>query len=322
MPVYNAGSFVKEAIDSILSQTFSDFEFIIINDGSTDNSEAIIKSFADPRILYIKNESNKGLIESLNLAFSLAQGKYIARMDADDISLPTRLEKQVRFMEANHGVGVCGCDHLDFNGSNKQHRAFTLHDEIAGWMLFNSSVVHPSVMIRKSVLSDIVFDKNYPHSEDYELWSRLIFKTGFSAVPEILFKYRVHPSQVTIKYRATQIESSDKVRRKILNSFGFKFTEEELRVHCLLGSSQLIRSQNDLRLLDQWFDKLFEQNKVSGKLNPSILEKILAKQWYDACGITSLGWKAFSIYTKSHWSSKYKGSRLKLLGKCILRRFN
>ena len=108
MPVYNGEMYLREAIDSILHQTFTDFEFLIINDGSTDNSETIILSYDDSRIRYEKNDSNLKLIATLNKGIELAKGKYIVRMDADDISIPDRIEKQVAFLEKNPDVGICG----------------------------------------------------------------------------------------------------------------------------------------------------------------------------------------------------------------------
>jgi glycosyltransferase involved in cell wall biosynthesis len=322
MPVYNAGDFVKGSIESILKQSYSNFELIIINDGSTDTSEEIILSIKDPRIQYFKNESNLGLIKTLNKGIDLCKGEYIARIDADDISLPERLKKQIEFMEKNREVGVCGSDYIHF-GKGKQMvlTAHHEHDWILGWMLFNSSVVHPALMIRTSVIKNEnpYFNSDYKHVEDYELWSRLIFKVKFADVPETLLKYRIHASQVSRQYRNEQIENGNKVRRNLLENAGFKFGEREFKVHCLLGNSQIITSLNDLAVLSVWFSKMLEQNKKINLIDQAILEKILAKQWYDACGITNLGPKAYFFYLRSKWSGLYDGSRARLLSKCIVR---
>ena len=120
MPVYNAEKYVAEAIDSILNQTFNDFEFLIINDGSTDNSLDIIKSYDDPRITIINNETNLGLSHTLNKGIELARGEYIIRMDADDISLSIRLEKQIEFMDSNQHIGICGSWIQTFDKSGNQ----------------------------------------------------------------------------------------------------------------------------------------------------------------------------------------------------------
>lgn len=224
MSVYNGATYLREAIDSILNQSFRDFEFIIVNDGSTDESLRIIKSYEDTRIVLIDNEGNKGLIYSLNTAFQQAKGKYIARMDADDVSLPDRLQKQFNFLEEHTEIGVCSCHYTQFEGqTEKSYTALTNHDEIFSYLLFNSSVVHPTLMLRNSVLKSlpIVFDANYKHAEDYELWSQLIFQTCFSAVPETLLKYRLHAQQVTQKHHAAQLESSNKIRKIFLLFYCF-----------------------------------------------------------------------------------------------------
>ncbi|MBP7810058.1 MAG: glycosyltransferase family 2 protein [Bacteroidia bacterium] len=322
MPVYNASAYVKEAIESILNQSYQNFEFVIINDGSTDSSEEVVLSVKNEKIKYHKNETNLGLIKTLNKGIDLCKGEYIVRMDADDISLPERIKKQVEFMEANKGVGVCGSDHIHF-GKGKQiaHSSHHTHDLISGWMLFNSSVVHPALIIRTSILKTETpyFNSEFKHVEDYELWSRLIFKSKFADVPETLLKYRIHASQVSRQYRAEQIENGNKVRKNLLEKAGFKFTDNQLRVHCLLGSSQIIKSVKDLDALSVWFDELFEQNKKIKFINETTLQSILAKQWYDACGITNLGPKAYFYYFKSHWSNHYAGSRSRLLSKCVIR---
>ncbi len=322
MPVYNAGGFVKDSIESILKQSYRNFELIVINDGSSDNSEELIRSIKDPRINYFKNDVNLGLIQTLNKGIDLCNGDYIARMDADDISLPDRLKKQVEFMNKNREVGVCGSDYIHF-GKGKQIALTSHHDHdwIAGWMLFNSSVVHPALMIRSSVIKkeSPYFNSEYKHSEDYELWSRLLFKTKFADIPEILLKYRIHASQVSRQFRDEQMENGNKVRRILLERAGFRFTERELRMHCLLGNSQIITSLKDLAVLSFWFSKMLEQNRKIKYIDQSVFEKILAKQWYDACGITNLGPKAYFFYLKSKWSKLYDGSRARLLSKCIVR---
>jgi len=322
MPVYNASAYVKEAIGSILDQSYQNFEFIIINDGSTDSTEEQIISFKTNKIKYYRNATNLGLIATLNKGIDLCKGEYILRMDADDVSMRDRIKKQVEFMESHKEVGVCGSDYIHF-GKGKQIplRSHHTHDLISGWMLFNSSMVHPSLIIRSSVLKveKPYLNPEFKYSEDYELWSRLIFKSEFADVPETLLKYRIHASQVSRQFRNEQIENGNKVRKRLLEKAGFKFTERELRVHCLLGNSQIITSLNDLGALSVWFDELFEQNKKLKYITEATMHNILAKQWYDACGLTNLGTKAFFYYFKSHWHNNYPGSKAMLLSKCIIR---
>jgi glycosyltransferase involved in cell wall biosynthesis len=324
MSVYNSAAYLAEAIESILHQTYSNFEFIIINDGSNDESLSIIKSYTDNRILSIDNDGNKGLIYSLNKGIDLAKGQYIARMDADDISLPTRLQKQVDFLEANSAIGVCSSNYIQFNGQLEKHYfAYDRHEEILVHLLFNSSLIHPSLMIRKSCLAqlDKLFDSNFQHAEDYELWSRLIFKCRFANVPDTLIKYRLHKNQVTQLYKSIQMNAANATRKALLLRCGFQFSDDAFAVHCLLGNSQLITSIQQLNLLLEWFHALIEQNKVLKMMDDQVLLKTLNKYWYDACGITNTGLSAFNAYIKSQFFTEYKGSLNKLWMKCMIRKF-
>lgn len=324
MSVYNGAAYLREAIDSILAQTHSHFEFIIINDGSQDESLAIIRSFSDQRIKLINNDGNKGLIYSLNKGIDTASGIYIARMDADDVSLPDRFEKQLAFLEADPALGVCSCDYILFSESKETYsRTFKIHDEILGWMLFNASVAHPSLMIRASVLKEQipVFNAEFRHAEDYDLWSRLLFTCKFGAVNETLFKYREHAGQVTRIHRQEQIASSNRIRKNILQRAGFLFSEKELYVHNMIGSSRLFTSFEELQEAEKWLKSLLLQNKKLTLINQTIFEHIIGKQWFDTCGNTNLGLKAFSFYFKSELKNFYKGNRAKLFAKCLVRKF-
>lgn len=324
MSVYNAGNYLQEAIDSILNQTYTDFEFLIVNDGSTDNSLVIINSYSDPRIKLINNEGNKGLIYSLNKAFSQASGKYIARMDADDISLPERLQLQYQYMEANPQIGVCGSHTLHFSTSGSYvSKSFLTHEEISGWMLFNASVVHPTLMLRVSCLRqlDHYFDPSFAHAEDYELWSRLIFKCRFGSVDAVLLKYRVHEGQVTQKYRKEQVSNANRVRIALLERAGFQYTKEDLEAHCLIGSSGFIEEKKQLFAIENWLQNMHEQNAKLRFVDQQVMDKILGKQWYDSCGITSLGLKAVRIYLNSPLGKLPNGKLAKLIAKAIVRKF-
>lgn len=208
MPVYNGEKYVGEAIESILGQTFKYFEFLIINDGSTDKSEEIIRSYKDPRIRLINNERNLGLADSLNIGLKEASGEYIARMDQDDISLPSRLAKQVTFLDQHPDIGVVGSQAtiIDEHGQKQSLLSLPLTHPLIAWtMFFKNPMAHPSVMMRRSVLSKQFYQ---PEScpEDYELWSRLIFRTKFVNFAEPLIRYRFHTqSMVNLFQKKIQV---------------------------------------------------------------------------------------------------------------------
>ena len=198
MPVYNGEKYLKEAIESILKQSYTDFEFIILNDGSTDKTEEIILSYDDPRIVYVKNENNLQIVETLNKGISLAKGKYIARMDADDISLSERLKKQVDFMDKNPEIGVCGSWVEYFGGQEGIWKTPQKDDEIKMSLFMGSPFSHPSVIIRRDLFSDkCSYSSEYPQAEDYYLWSVLAPRCQFHNIQEVLLRYRIHSCQLS-----------------------------------------------------------------------------------------------------------------------------
>jgi len=201
MPAYNAEKYLREAIDSILSQTFADFEFIIINDGSTDSTKDIIQSYNDPRIVYLENEKNSGICITLNKGLDAARGKYIARMDADDISLPERLARQVEYMDANPEIGALGTDIEIFGDGICPYVFHQLHtpEECKAGLIFNSCFAHPTVIMRHSVLetNGLRYNDNYRGLEDYELWWQIGKYAELNNLKKPLLKYRHHKGQET-----------------------------------------------------------------------------------------------------------------------------
>lgn len=214
LPAYNAERFIGEAIDSILAQTYRDFELIIINDGSTDLTPDIIRQYAkkDKRIRFFNNRKNRGLIYVLNMGLRKVRGEYIARMDADDISLPTRFEKQVAYMDANPDVGVLGTVIEAFGiytGYGIQKPVVELSDFIT-----DNYVAHPTVMIRGSVMRKYGFQYNpeYKHVEDYELWMRMVQVTKIHNISEVLLRYRVTGDNVSITNNSEQKERARQLK--------------------------------------------------------------------------------------------------------------
>jgi hypothetical protein len=195
MPVYNGERYLREAIISVLNQSFADFECIIVNDGSTDQSEAIIMSFDDPRIHYI-TQKNKGLAATLNVAIEQAKGTYLARQDQDDVSLPERFAMQVDYLEKHKSVGAVGTWASIWVEESPTERVMKHPTE--NWtvqfnLLFNTPFVHSSVMIRKTILDKVGLystDPTRQPPEDYELWSRIGRVSELANLETILLQYR------------------------------------------------------------------------------------------------------------------------------------
>lgn len=223
MPAYNAADYIREAIDSILTQTFTDFEFVIINDGSTDTTEEIILSYSDERIKYYANESNMGIVKTLNRGIDLCQGKYIARMDADDVSLPDRLEKQVHRLEANPQIVACGTLYAIY-GDQRQTPVDVATDvqDIRYDMAIYCQFAHSMVMMRKDVLNinQLQYREEYKCAEDYKLWTELLKYGDMVNLPEVLGCIRQCEEGISISNAEKQKHLSDIVRKEYLNQLG------------------------------------------------------------------------------------------------------
>ena len=203
MSVYNGEDYLREAVESVLNQTFTDWELIVINDCSTDSTADILADFAarDARVKVYPNEVNLRLPSSLNRALTIAQGKYVARMDADDICLPDRLQKQYAYMEANPDVALASCRFMTWKkgviasgGCGGRNDA----DAIKALLLVTNPILHPGIIAKAEVIKSLGYDKNFTCTEDMELWTRFILAGHKVAIQsEYLMIYRLHEKQIT-----------------------------------------------------------------------------------------------------------------------------
>jgi len=207
MPVYNCNPFIDESVKSILNQTFEDFEFIIIDDCSTDGTYEYLTSLTDNRIHLYKKPKNTGIIDSLNIGLELANGVYIARMDGDDISLPDRFEKQLTFMDQNPDVIVCGGGYKAI-GTDLQFIPKSSNDELVVELLSNSPMAHPTVFLRTKIIKDnnIKYNTKYEAAEDYKMWTTLSEYGKLANLTDIILQYRIHPNQISNLKAKIQIE--------------------------------------------------------------------------------------------------------------------
>ena len=232
---------LHQSIDSILGQTFKDFEFIIICDNPKGKeSIALLKDYSnqDNRIKLLFNEDNIGLTKSLNKGLAVAKGKYIARMDADDISMPERLEKQFCYMESHPEVIVLGTMIKRFGQATKWKPNEVVNfsdEELKAQMIFESCIAHPTAMIRRDVLlkNHITYDENYRHSQDYRLWEQLMLYGKFAKLKDILLKYRVSEQQITKSRSSSQSNLSESISYRCqhhwLESLGLSYTLDEIK---------------------------------------------------------------------------------------------
>lgn len=220
LPTYNSASFLSEAINSILMQSYSDFELLIINDCSTDVTPEIFADINDQRVRIIDNDQNLGLAASLNRGLALARGKFIARMDADDISMPDRFKKQVEFMEANPKVGVLGSWYqwMDTDGNPGKIVRFPTSNGVIQWQLIvdRQPLAHPVVMMRAEALRAINGYKDMRYSQDYDLFSRLAKDWELANLPVVLLLRREHPGRIGLSYKEEQIANTARTRQEMM----------------------------------------------------------------------------------------------------------
>ncbi len=326
MPVFNAEMYVKQAIESILHQTYTHFELLVINDGSTDASVEMIKSFTDDRIHLIENQSNLGLIATLNKGFELAKGKYIARMDADDISLKDRLKEQVRYMEAHPEVGVFGCAYaeLKHHEVGKETIFLSNHDSLKSVLFFNSCMAHPTVMLRTEVIrqNELSYNSEFKHAEDYEYWVRSIELTKFSNTPKVLLHYRIHDKQVSTKEIAAQKIVGAHIRLVMIESLGIRPSELEMFLHNAIGNKETLKGYENLKFTEQWFLKLIEANNTAHRVNSQEFNYYLAMVFQDVCANASVGLRAYRLFKRSALAAYAKHGfmfKFKFLIKCLFR---
>lgn len=222
MPVYNAEKFLKETVESMLNQTYTDFEFLIFNDGSRDRSLAVLQQYTDPRIRLIHSDQNRGYLYWLNAGIAESKGKYIARMDSDDISMPDRLDKQVSFLEQNPQIAIVGTGIVIFNDQTgeKSYHSLSSEQEIRWGLIFKNRLIHPSVMMRRDAIisSEILYKQEFYGSEDYRFWTEAIqHNLSVTNLPSVLLKYRDHGNNFTKKNRDRQIDNSKRIAKDYLS---------------------------------------------------------------------------------------------------------
>ena len=266
MSVYNTEIvFLKEAIDSILNQTFSNFEFIIIDDCSGEETQKILNEYKkDNRVILKRNEKNLGLTVSLNRAISLARGKYLARMDADDICFPQRFEVEIEYLEKFSDLGVVGTSFVIMDNGREIFRGNEAYfpEQIKARLFFcNNGLLHSSVLMRRELICkelDLLYNEEIKKSQDFDLWVRVSRKSKIFVIPIYLMKYRVSNNQISTKNKSEQIM----YRKQIIRSQLFELIPETDKImeklHLQLCNGDAVDS---IIKLMQWTDRLNMENK-------------------------------------------------------------
>lgn len=268
MPTHNVtAAILRQAVESILTQTIRDFEFIIIDDCSTDDSNEYLQSLNDERIRLIHNPVRIGITKSLNIGFREAKGKYIARMDSDDIALPTRFEKQLAFMETHPDVIVCGTN-VEFFGlrtGTSNCRIKDMESYRIQSLFSNPGPHHPTAFFNRGLLlrHHIVYNEKLEYAQDYGLWVEISRHGKILILDDVLLRHRIHDRQISQVKREKQFHCDKMVKEKLLRELLGSVTEEELDLHFIYSSGY----SREVKINDEvlnWYQRLIEANDRTG----------------------------------------------------------
>ena len=320
LPVYNGERFLGDAITSVLRQTFSGFELLIVDDGSTDASAGILKSFNDPRIRVIRNEKRLKLSKALNRGIDGAVGTYIARMDADDICLPERLRLQAGLMESHPALGMCGGWVRAFGNHQSSGTIFKFplkSEEIKASLLFDNPFAHPTVMFRKNLFNNfsLRFDGSYYPAEDRELWFRATACFPAANIGRVLLEYRLHPDSMTMSGKSDMDAQALRILKPEFAKLGLTPSNEDLEFHCFISTNRLAPDwgQASIERAERWLSDLIVANERANLYERRALMLAVRKVWFSVCYRSiHLGWAVFVKHVFSKLSSGTIKDRLSL----------
>ena len=283
MAVYNGEKFIRQAVESVLQQTFKDFELLIIDDGSSDNSLSIINGYADNRIRVLKNMGNKGLAYTRNRGIDEARGKYFATLDCDDISFKNRLATQINFFSQNKDVAICGGKIKYINEqSNYTGKLFSLRgdqDFLKAILMFNNIFFNSSTMINMSVLRKFHFEESLAPAEDFDLFEKIAAEYKIAFLNKWLSLYRIHNNNISVAKSEKRIIAEKIIAERQLVRYGFNYTADEFELHTKFTSTELDFLIHHLERCRDWFTNLINQNAQKKIFNNKSFKLALSRQW-------------------------------------------
>ena len=309
MSVYNGEKYLREAINSILNQTFKNFEFLIINDGSTDRTMEILQCYQDPRIKVLNNQKNMGLTKSLNKGLELAGGEYIARMDADDISTPDRLEKQVTYMDAHPEKALLAGSAIviDSNGNTMTLWQYPTEPRLLCWsLLFGNPFIHSTVMLRSAVLRThrLSYDGTLSHGQDCDLWQKISQLSSVANLAEVIIHRREHQENISARNSREQKKTQSMViSRGISELLGYSTGDENVAQISSIAVGQILTSVEELEMVGRIVCRMLEAFFQKWMLTPRekrLIIKDARVRWliWVKRHTGPFGWKAVRLYHK------------------------
>lgn len=330
MIVWNGEKYIREAIESVLNQSFRDFELVIINCGSTDGSAEIIKSFSDKRIVLIENGERTPLMEARNQALRASRGEYIAFLDADDIAHPERLKIEMNFLKNRPDFGMVG-SHVELIDEKSRPLGVSWREKIPSEkisvrLIFGSCFAQSSVMVRRNALPEEGYGSAY--AEDHDLWVRVLKNWKGALLPKVLLKYRRHGANNSTEVKAETRQATERIIREKLLELGLNPTPEELATHQksygFAGAPEEIKKLIDKR--EAWLIKLREANRKTNRYDEKVFNEVVAERFLTTLWANSrLGlysWKKFWRSPLSQRLNKKEEWRkvLKLFIKCLIKK--
>lgn len=297
IPCFNAEKYVEDAVRSIMTQTYENLEIVLIDDCSTDGTPQILDRLkeTDDRIKVYRNEENLKLIKTLNKGLELCSGEYIARMDSDDISFPTRIEKQVNFLNENVDYGIVSAMFFTFKNLDGKKNLYinpSTNEELRAFLLFKSGICHPAVMMRRSLFTELSFrfEDEYLHVEDYALWSKVMYKTKLANLNEPLLYYRVHESQISTIYEERQLKNKSKVFKIHCDNLGLPVDEHALKIYASVAEA--VPLEKNVQFLEECVDLMNVIIAKTTSINfcdQEYLKRMLSLHWIRLCANSQLG---------------------------------
>lgn len=287
MPVFNGETYIRQTIDSILTQTYRNIEFIILNDGSGDLTEQIILDYTDSRIRHVKHTKNMGLTHSLNNGISLSKGDYIARIDADDIADPRRIEQQVEFLLSHPDHGMCGTFYqvIDSMGNIVEQVDLPSTDmEAKTFLLFDNCFCHSSIMIKAPLIRELRYREEYQVCEDYDLWYRTSQRAKVSNIPVYATSYRIHAKKSSLAKKRFPNQQIGIINRNFLDIHHIPYSAEELEIHTnFLRLNCVYYESNGFAKLENWLLKLGKLLSRDPDIHQEVAHKIIVRRWITIC---------------------------------------
>jgi len=285
LPVYNVEAHIRGTIESLLRQTFQDFELLVLDDCSTDNTVEQVRSFHDPRLKLLLNPHNLGRAGTDNAAVPHIRGEYVAKMDGDDLCHPERLARQVAYLDQHPEINVVGSFMQNFGASTYLNRYPAQTADTQALTLFTLPTGNPSVMLRASLLKEqgLHYDGTLRQTEDYDFCARYIRQLRIATIQEALIEYRVPPHVRKKTILSERANVSDVVREQLLREWGLPFTPRELHVYNSLAMLDRPPGDITLREAEAWFLKLLDFNTKQPLFEQAALRRLLGERWFEAC---------------------------------------